>query len=146
MLNYEEFKEKVKDEITDHMSSKYEDCVVDIRETKKTNRTVEGLMLREIPGLSNASPTIYVNDLFEEYKKNGDFETVIDRAGEKMETAINSFDKDIAKDAINTSKMMDNVFFTLINAEQNRELLETVPHREFEDLAICIQMEYWSRS
>ena len=26
-------------------------------------------MLREIPGLSNASPTIYVNDLFEEYKK-----------------------------------------------------------------------------
>lgn len=136
MLNYEEFKEKVKDEITDHMSSKYEDCVVDIRETKKTNRTVEGLMLREIPGLSNASPTIYVNDLFEEYKKNGDFETVIDRAGEKMETAINSFDKDIAKDAINTSKMMDNVFFTLINAEQNRELLETVPHREFEDLAI----------
>ena len=135
-INEEEFKEKVKDEITDHMSSKYKDCVVDIRETKKTNRTVEGLMLREIPGLSNASPTIYVNDLFEEYKKNGDFETVIDRAGEKMETAINSFDKDIAKDAINTSKMMDNVFFTLINAEQNRELLETVPHREFEDLAI----------
>ena len=38
-------------------------------------------MLREIPGLSNASPTIYVNDLFEEYEKNGDFETVIDRAG-----------------------------------------------------------------
>lgn len=35
MLNYEEFKEKVKDEITDHMSSKYEDCVVDIRETKR---------------------------------------------------------------------------------------------------------------
>lgn len=136
MLNYEEFKEKVKDEITDHMSSKYKDCIVDIRETKKTNRAVEGLMLREIPGLSNASPTIYVNDLFEEYKKNGDFETVIDRAGEKMETAINSFDKDIAKDAINTSKMMENVFFTLINAEQNRELLETVPHREFEDLAI----------
>ena len=136
MLNYEEFKEKVKDEITDHMSSKYKDCIVDIRETKKTNRAVEGLMLREIPGLSNASPTIYVNDLFEEYKKNGDFETVIDRAGETMETAINSFDKDIAKDAINTSKMMENVFFTLINAEQNRELLETVPHREFEDLAI----------
>ena len=26
MLNYEEFKEKVKDEITDHMSSKYKDC------------------------------------------------------------------------------------------------------------------------
>ena len=136
MLNYEEFKEKIKDEITEHMSSEYKDCKVDIRETKKTNRTVEGLMLREIPGLSNASPTIYVNDLFEEYEKNGDFETVIDRAGKTMETAIKSFDKDMADDAINTSKMMDNVFFTLINAEQNRELLETVPHREFEDLAI----------
>lgn len=84
MLNYEEFKEKIKDEITEHMSSEYKDCKVDIRETKKTNRTVEGLMLREIPGLSNASPTIYVNDLFEEYEKNGDFETVPHREFEDL--------------------------------------------------------------
>lgn len=69
MLNYEEFKEKVKDEITDHMSSKYKDCIVDIRETKKTNRAVEGLMLREIPGLSNASPTIYVKTYSKNIKK-----------------------------------------------------------------------------
>ena len=33
-------------------------------------------------------------------------------------------------------KLKDKVFFSLINAEQNRELLNTVPHREFEDLAI----------
>ena len=110
MLNYEEFKEKVKDEITDHMSSKYEDCVVDIRETKKTNRTVEGLMLREIPGLSNASPTIYVNDLFEEYKKNGDFETVIDRAGEKMETAIAALQQEATEEEVKGSGSVMSTF------------------------------------
>lgn len=135
-LNYEEFKEKVKNEITDHMSPEYRDCGVAIKETMKTNREVDGLMLRDIPGLSNASPTIYINDLYAEYEISGDFEAVIDKAGKTMETAIHSFDQDFAKDAIDTSKMIDNVFFTLINAEQNRELLENVPHREFEDLAV----------
>ena len=32
--------------------------------------------------------------------------------------------------------MDENIIFTLVNAEQNKELLENVPNREFEDLAI----------
>ena len=43
---------------------------------------------------------------------------------------------EIKAELLDTSRLKDNVFFTLINAEQNKELLKTVPHREFEDLAI----------
>ena len=53
-----------------------------------------------------------------------------------MEREIESFNKEIKAELLDTSRLKDNVFFTLINAEQNKELLKTVPHREFEDLAI----------
>ena len=135
-LNYEEFKERIKDDIKDYMDEKYKDCEVVIRKVNKTNREVDGLNMLDIPGLKNATPTLYVNDLYEKYKKTGDYEEVARMAAETMEYGIKSFNSQIKEECLDTSKLKDKVFFSLINAEQNRELLNTVPHREFEDLAI----------
>lgn len=135
-LNYEEFKEKIKEDIKDYMDEKYKDCGVVIRKVNKTNREVDGLNFYDIPGLKNATPTLYVNNLYEEYERTGNYEDVVRMAAETMENGIESFNKEIKADFLDTSRLKDNVFFTLINAEQNRELLKTVPHREFEDLAI----------
>ena len=135
-LNYEEFKEKIKDDIKDYMDEKYKDCGVVIRKVNKTNREVDGLNFYDIPGLKNATPTIYVNNLYEEYERTGKYEEVIRIAAETMERGIKSFNDEIKAELLDTSRLKDNVFFTLINAEQNREILKTVPHREFEDLAI----------
>ena len=135
-LNYEEFKERLKDDIKDYMDEKYKDCEVVIRKVNKTNREVDGLNMLDIPGLKNATPTLYVNDLYEKYKKTGDYEEVARMAAETMEYGIKSFNSQIKEECLDTSKLKDKVFFSLINAEQNRELLNTVPHREFEDLAI----------
>lgn len=135
-LNYEEFKEKIKDDIKDYMDEKYKDCGVVIRKVNKTNREVDGLNFYDIPGLKNATPTIYVNNLYEEYERTGKYEEVIRIAAETMERGIKSFNDEIKAELLDTSRLKDNVFFTLINAEQNKELLKTVPHREFEDLAI----------
>ena len=135
-LNYEEFKERIKDDIKDYMDEKYKDYEVVIRKVNKTNREVDGLNMLDIPGLKNATPTLYVNDLYEKYKKTGDYEEVARMAAETMEYGIKSFNSQIKEECLDTSKLKDKVFFSLINAEQNRELLNTVPHREFEDLAI----------
>ena len=135
-LNYEEFKEKIKDDIKDYMDEKYKNCGVFIRKVNKTNCEVDGLNFYNIPGLKNATPTIYVNNLYEEYERTGNYEEVVRGAAETMERGIESFNKEIKAELLDTSRLKDNVFFTLINAEQNKELLKTVPHRKFEDLAI----------
>ncbi|MFR1493704.1 MAG: DUF5688 family protein [Eubacterium ventriosum] len=145
-LNYEEFKEKIKDDIKDYMDEKYKDCGVVIRKVNKTNREVDGLNFYDIPGLKNATPTLYVNNLYEEYERTGNYEDVVRMAAETMENGIESFNKKIKADFLDTSRLKDNVFFTLINAEQNRELLKTVPHREFEDLAIVYRWNIGSDS
>ena len=131
-LNYEEFKERIKD----YMDEKYKDCGIVIRKVNKTNREVDGLNFYDIPGLKNATPTIYVNNLYEEYERTGNYEEVIRIAAETMERGIKSFNDEIKAELLDTSRLKDNVFFTLINAEQNREILKTVPYREFENLAI----------
>ena len=145
-LNYEEFKEKIKDDIKDYMDEKYKDCGVVIRKVNKTNREVDGLNMLDIPGLKNATPTLYVNDLYEKYEKIGDYEEVARMAAETMEYGIKSFNSQIKEECLDTSKLKDKVFFSLINAEQNRELLNTVPHREFEDLAIVYRWNIGSDS
>ena len=87
--------------------------------------------------LTFTSPTYSaVNNLYEEYERTGKYEEVIRIAAETMERGIKSFNDEIKAELLDTSRLKDNVFFTLINAEQNKELLKTVPHREFEDLAI----------
>ena len=145
-LNYEEFKERIKDDIKDYMDEKYKDCEVVIRKVNKTNREVDGLNMLDIPGLKNATPTLYVNDLYEKYEKTGDYEEVARMAAETMEYGIKSFNSQIKEECLDTSKLKDKVFFSLINAEQNRELLNTVPHREFEDLAIVYRWNIGSDS
>ena len=145
-LNYEEFKEKIKEDIKDYMDEKYKDCGVVIRKVNKTNREVDGLNMLDIPGLKNATPTLYINDLYEKYEKTGDYEEVARMAAETMEYGIKSFNSQIKEECLDTSKLKDKVFFSLINAEQNRELLNTVPHREFEDLAIVYRWNIGSDS
>ena len=145
-LNYEEFKEKIKDDIKDYMDEKYKDCGVFIRKVNKTNCEVDGLNFYNIPGLKNATPTIYVNNLYEEYERTGNYEEVVRGAAETMERGIESFNKEIKAELLDTSRLKDNVFFTLINAEQNKELLKTVPHRKFEDLAIVYRWNIGSDS
>lgn len=145
-LNYEEFKERIKDDIKDYMDEKYKDCEVVIRKVNKTNREVDGLNMLDIPGLKNATPTLYVNDLYEKYEKTGDYEEVVRMAAETMEYGIKSFNSQIKEECLDTSKLKDKVFFSLINAEHNRELLNTVPHREFEDLAIVYRWNIGSDS
>ena len=145
-LNYEEFKEKIKDDIKDYMDEKYKNCGVFIRKVNKTNCEVDGLNFYNIPGLKNATPTIYVNNLYEEYERTGNYEEVVRGAAETMERGIESFNKEIKAELLDTSRLKDNVFFTLINAEQNKELLKTVPHRKFEDLAIVYRWNIGSDS
>ena len=135
-MNYEEFKEKIQNELVDHMDDQYKGAKVVVKETQKVNKTVDGISLVGIPGHENASPSIAAQDVFKEYEKTGDFETVISNLADTFNEAIQGFEMPNIKNGLDFSHVDENIFFTLVNADQNKELLENVPHREFEDLAI----------
>lgn len=136
MMNYEEFKQKVQKEFKNYLGEEYKDATVIIREVTKVNKQVDQMSLINLPENDFASPSISVQNIYDKYKRTGDFQGVMESLGESFREAIQNFEKSPLHKGLDFSKVDENIIFTLVNAEQNKELLENVPHREFEDLAI----------
>lgn len=101
----------------------------------KKNNGVEltGIIIKEEG--CNTSPTIYINDFHEEYKRGLPLETIVERLCE-------IFYKNRYNGSINLSdfavyeKARKQLAFKVINYEKNWELLKEVPHKVFCNLAI----------
>lgn len=135
MMNYELFKEVVADKILGYMSPEYQNSKVDIRSVTKVNQNMDGLNLIPMEeGSSKEFPTIYVNNMYEHYKECNDLDEVLKAAATAMEKAFHQM-PDISH-MFDFEKVKNNIVMQLVNTEQNKEMLENLPHREFQDLSI----------
>ena len=65
MMNYEIFKEVVKEKFMDYMPEKFKGMELVAEPVEKVNVTLDGIILREEG--RNISPTIYINDMYKKY-------------------------------------------------------------------------------
>ena len=66
MMDYEIFKAVVKEKFLSYMPEQYRDAAVDIRPSRKVNRTLDALTV--VPkDDSRIFPTIYINDMYGHY-------------------------------------------------------------------------------
>ena len=137
MMTYEVFKAVVKEKFLSYLPEEYRDAEIKIHPAKKINRTLDGLAV-QMEGDIQMFPTVYINDMYGHYRACGNLETVLQVAAQKYaQTAERVKDWQPPEglgDGMEHFK--DNVILCLINTEQNRELLEDVPHREFHDLSV----------
>ena len=77
-------------------------------------------------------PNLYLEDLYEDYKKDGDLEKTICQGAEMISRWMNKLNN---VERANLFPFKENMISVLVNAELNRELLEGMPHRTFLDLA-----------
>lgn len=132
MMDYEIFKEVVKEGFLSYMPKSYQDMEVRVTPVDKVNRKLDGLSLLAKNEKTMISPTLYINDMYEKYLGTGDLQTTLREAAEAMdgifrEATIPSLDIDTAK---------DNIIFQLVNTMQNEDMLKNLPHRDFQDLSI----------
>ena len=66
MMNYEIFKEVVKEKFMDYMPEKFKGMELVAEPVEKVNVTLDGIILREEG--RNISPTIYINDMYKRYR------------------------------------------------------------------------------
>ena len=85
MMNYEIFKEVVKEKFLDYMPEKYKGMEVVTAPVEKVNMILDGLSLREEG--KHISPTIYINDMYKRYQDCGDLEETLMAACDFMERA-----------------------------------------------------------
>lgn len=106
---------------------------VETTTVKKNNGIVlHGVVIQ--PKESNLSPTIYVDALYEKYKAGESMEWVV-------EEIIRIYDENKVEERFDTKAFFDfetvkgKIIYKLVNAEANKELLQTVPHKIVLDFA-----------
>ena len=132
MMDYELFKDVVAEKFLSYMPKDYQGMEVKVAPVEKVNRILDGLSLLLPDSERMISPTIYINDIYEEYLRTGDLQ-------ESLQNAADALDRVFKEEPIPPLELCnakDNIIFQLVNTAQNEDMLKNMPHREFQDLSI----------
>lgn len=127
-MNKEEFTNALKEILEERTG-----CEVNVQHVTKNNGIkLTGLTIRREG--TNTYPTIYTERFFEEYCDDMGLREIADHVLEleRKHSLEQPFDVS-ALSCFETAKQ--GIVYKIINTEKNRELLETVPHKEFLDLS-----------
>lgn len=138
MMDYEIFKEVVAEKMAEYLPGVLKGREVMIHSVDKINQKLDGLSLKMDGEQDRVSPTIYINDMYEHYKSCGDLNTVLESAGQSMLRATAK--GTVIQKGLNFDNAEEKIVFQLINTEQNKEMLEHIPHREWKDLSIIYRL------
>ncbi len=134
MMDYKMFKEIVAVQITNYMPEEFKDYVVEVSPVTKVNGVLDGLSLlsAEVGKSQSLVPTIFLNHMYEDYQRCENLQEVLQSAAIQMKALYQDLPPSLDKIVVDR----DKIVMTLVNTEQNKSMLEHVPHREFQDLSI----------
>lgn len=137
----QEFIEHIKDNLTDFLPEGIsENATVSIQEVVKGNdQKLIGVAIHEPD--RNVSPTIYIDSMMDEYKDGTPIDVLMGRIVDiYMEHRNpNQLNFDVSQ-ITDYENIKDMLVTKAINKDLSSEFLETVPHKEFGDLAIICQI------
>lgn len=135
MMNFEEFKEKLAGDVKEAMEEKGgQKVTVEPRTVEKMNETYEGLTVK--PDEGEIGVNLNLDSLYQEYNSGTSYDAIVNKAAAIATEALENrpdFDLDSIKDY---DKMKSTLAIEIVSAERNRSTLETVPHKEIEDMAV----------
>ncbi|MDE6603289.1 MAG: hypothetical protein K2K90_14295 [Lachnospiraceae bacterium] len=135
MMDYEMFKDVVREKLMSLMPDELAGYSLRADRTGKVNETLDALHLVPPDCLTDKLyPTVYLNHVYEEYKKSGDLQGTLELTAFYMAGACREAERKNSR--INLQGAPESIVMSLVNTQQNREMLGYMPHREFEDLSI----------
>lgn len=137
-MNYQEFKDYIKEHIKEYLPEKYQEAEVEIQEiTKNNNLKLDGLTVK-LPEYS-ICPTIYINSFFREYEEGLELSSALEHIAAIRESQ--DVHKNVsAEDFFDFAKVKDSIVIKVVGAEANQTMLSDMPHRLENDMAIIYQI------
>lgn len=131
-MNFEQFVEEVKAEMKYYLPEEYKNAEIEIMNHEKLNESYVGLVVRNEGQM--IAPTINLNKYYEMYLDNEpDFDYVMHDMTDLVQVQPIQIDMSIFT---NYEAAKDHLFIRVSDAERNSEVLEGLPHRQVENLAI----------
>lgn len=133
-MDYESFKEKFVEDLQDRLYEQGADVNVSVNTVNKLNESYEAVTVT--PEGSNIGVNIGIDKFYDAMENGRSYEEVVDKAVEVVNNGIiqrPDFDIDSLSDY---SQMKEKLAMEVVSAEANKEMLETVPHQNMEDMAV----------
>ena len=135
IMEFTNFTTLVREEVERRTGDNYR---VRLNDVMKNN----GVVLRGLTVMqddSNISPTIYLNNYYEEYISGR--ATLVNVVNDVMDTyRRNKVNQSVdMRYFLNYESVKQSIVYKLVNTEKNKELLEDIPHIDFLDLSIVFQ-------
>ena len=132
--NYEEFKAKLMDDIKEKLADEGVQVEVDSRTTQKFDSSYDAIVVK--PEDSNIGATLNAEALYEAFQDSQDYNEIMQGA---VKTARGALDQEPSFDTeafANYENVKDQITMEVVSKETNAEMLENMPHRDMEDMAI----------
>ena len=140
MMNYDEFKNHVEDNIKGFLPPEYETADVRISQVIKNNgRELDSLQIRKED--ENITPSIYLNDIYKDYEAGRDLDEMMQKIADTRVSADRSQLPISIDDITNFDRIKDKIDCRLLNMEKNEEYLKDRPYTQVEDLAVVYSID-----
>ena len=133
-MDYEQYKEEFIDAVKERLEEQGSDMNVSVNEVKKLNESYEAMTVT--PEGARVGVNIGIERFYDAYDEGRPFDEVVDKAVETINHGINErpdFDIDSFTDY---EQMKEKLAMEVVSAETNKDMLENVPHKNLEDMAV----------
>lgn len=139
-MDYEQFKEQFTEDLKKNLEAKGHDIAsVDIAPSQKLNQDGYDAISVKLEN-SMMGPSGNFSNLFAAYEKTDDYDLVLNHATRMMDDAISNMPSYDANQLTDYDFIKDKLVLEAVNAEKNASLLEKVPHKDMEDIAIVYRV------
>lgn len=133
-MDYESFKEKFVEDLKDRLDEQGADVKVSVNTVNKLNESNEAVTVT--PEGSNIGVNIGIDKFYDAMENGRSYDEVVDKAVEVVNSGITQR-PDFDIDSLSVySQMKEKLAMEVVSAEANKEMLETVPHQNMEDMAV----------
>lgn len=147
MISYERFKQAVRTDLKNYLPEEYAQHRLVEKKIYKINRCVDSFRLQP-PGPSIDAvpmPTLNYQDLYRSIIGGARLESVLRSAAQAMQFHLPPEIEDncrmLQEERPDRDRLKQTLHLALVNRKRNRQLLKTVPHQDFLDLAAIAVLE-----
>ena len=137
-MDYQEFQAKIAEEIKGYLPEKYADAVVRVEQITKNNGVTLDALQVMLPG-EHMAPSIYLNEFYGQYQDGRSMENILAQIGKIRAECMMPDQKDVEV-FHNFAQVKDKIIFRVIGADSNRDILQKIPHRMENDMALVYRV------
>ena len=138
-MDFNEFKEQFTEDVKQGLADAGIDAKISINTVEKMNETYEAMTVT--PEGSNVGVNVNMEKFFEAYENGTPYEDVVDKAVNVIEGGFANQPTVDVSALTDYDQMKDKLIMEVVSAEANADMLDKVPHKDMEDMAIVYRFE-----